>query len=220
MEKVSPKIIEYVEAKVLPRYSTRPGDHEVGHIHYVIRRSLKFAEGFPEVNMNMAYVIAAYHDIARSYAKEDPVTGKDDHHILGAQEFLRDERIKEFFSEEERRIIAEAIEDHRASAKNLPRTVYGKIVSTADRRTSVDDAMRATYGHRRYKLKSKQSDEEIREEAKRHLANKYGEEGYAKDKTFLPDVEYEEFLAELRALLKDEESFDKRFAEVVKGMNP
>ena len=37
------------------------------------------------------------------------------------------------------KIIKEAIEDHRASAKNEPRSIYGKIVSTADRNNTVED---------------------------------------------------------------------------------
>ena len=51
--------------------------------------------------------------------------------------------MKKFFKEEQRKIIAEAIVDHRASLEYEARSIYGKIVSSADREISVQNMLRA-----------------------------------------------------------------------------
>ena len=39
----------------------------------------------------------------------------------------------DYFTKEQRKIIGEAVEDHRASLSYEPRSIYGKIISEADR---------------------------------------------------------------------------------------
>ena len=75
---------------------------------------------------DMMYAIASCHDWGKC---ED----SDKHHLIAANHFMSDEGFKQFFSDEQRKVIKEAIEDHRASAKDDPRTIYGRIVSSADR---------------------------------------------------------------------------------------
>ncbi len=41
--------------------------------------------------------------------------------------------MKDFFDDEQRIIIKEAIEDYRATLEYEPRSDYGKIISSADR---------------------------------------------------------------------------------------
>jgi len=101
-------------------------------------------------------------------------------------------------------IIKEAIEDHRASAENEPRSIYGKIVSTADRNNTVEACLRRSYIYGK-KLDSNHTDEELFERAYKHLKLKFGESGYAK--IFFKDEEYENFLIEIRELLLDKEKF-------------
>ena len=55
--------------------------------------------------------------------------------------------MKQFFSDEERLVIKEAIEDHRASASHQPRSDYGKIISSADRSTSVEEFLTRTQSY-------------------------------------------------------------------------
>ena len=98
LEKVSPKVREHIEKEVLPRYSELRG-HTVDHINYVIRRSLKFSEDVPEVNLDMVYIIAAYHDLGR-------LVDNEAHNFESAKMLLKDKFIEENFSEEERRIMA------------------------------------------------------------------------------------------------------------------
>ena len=109
-----------------------------------------------------------------------------------------------FFAEEELKIINEAIEDHRASAEHEPRSIYGKIVSTADRNNTVEACLRRSYAYGK-KLEPDSTDEELFERAYKHLKMKFGENGYAK--FFFKDEEYENFLKEIRELLLDKEKF-------------
>ena len=54
---------KYIEENVFPEYSKNEPAHNIEHIKYVIRRSFKFADTVPNINYNMVYTIAAYHDI-------------------------------------------------------------------------------------------------------------------------------------------------------------
>ena len=43
----------------------------------------------------------------------------------------REIRLRQWFPEEHILIMKEAVEDHRASNKHVPRSIYGKIVADA-----------------------------------------------------------------------------------------
>ncbi len=198
--KVSPKIREHIEKEVLPKYEKLSG-HTVDHINYVIRRSLKFAEEVLEVNFDMVYVIAAYHDLGR-------LVDNETHNFESAKMLLKDKFLAEKFSEEERRIMAEAVEDHRASLKREPRSVYGKIVSSADRNTDVSQAVKRSFNYSRA-LHPDYSVEETIEDARVHLREKFGAGGYARGKMYFKDSEYEKFCEEIEEITKAPEEYLK-----------
>lgn len=124
-DRINPKLKEYIEENILPLYDKNEEGHGINHIKTVIERSLKFAKE-QNANLDMSYVVAAYHDLGH------PIDRKT-HEIISAQIFSKDEQMKNFFSDEQRKVIKEAIEDHRASSDHRPRSIYGRIVSTADR---------------------------------------------------------------------------------------
>lgn len=188
---------EYIEKNIFPEYSKNEPSHNIDHIKYVINRSFKFAYTLANINYNMVYTIAAYHDIGHHIDSKK-------HEIISGEIMSKDEILKKFFSEEELKIIKEAIEDHRASAEHEPRSIYGKIVSTADRNNTVKACLRRSYTYGR-KLEPDSTDEELFERAYKHLKMKFGENGYAK--FFFKDEEYENFLKEIRELLLDKEKF-------------
>ena len=105
---------------------------------------------------------------------------------------------------QERTIIKEAIEDHRASNEIEPRSIYGKIISSADRNISIDEIIKRTYA---YRLKHNPSDtiKNIIEESRQHIIDKFGNSGYATRKMYFVDKEYEQFLKEVITLTKDKE---------------
>lgn len=163
----------------------------------------------PDINYDMVYTIAAYHDIGHHI---NPKL----HEVISAQMMFEDENLKKFFSEEERLMIKEAIEDHRASSNHEPRSIYGKIVSTADRNNSVESCLRRSYSYGK-RLEPSYTDEQLFDRAYDHLLQKFGENGYAK--FFFKDEEYEKFLSDIRILLSDKEKFietQKNYIEELK----
>ena len=194
---------KYIEENIFPEYSKNEPAHNIEHIKYVISRSFKFADTVPNINYNMVYTIAAYHDIGHHI---DPKR----HEIISGEIMSKDENLKNFFSEEELIVIKEAIEDHRASSNHEPRSIYGKIVSTADRNNTVEACLRRSYTYNK-KLHPEYNDEKIFEDCHFHLNDKFGENGYAK--FFFKDEEYENFLKDIRELLSDK----KRFIETQKN---
>ena len=130
--------------------------------------------------------------------------------------FMKDENIKRWFADEQRMVIKEAIEDHRASCNHVPRTIYGKIVSTADRTiVDMDNTIKRsyTYGKKNY---IGLSEEEQFDKVYEHLVEKYGESGYAK--VYLEDKEFDEAVGKLRQALENREEFIERVKRVVSDL--
>ena len=195
--KINDEIREHIENNVFPEYQKNEPAHNLSHIKYVIDRSFKFAQTVPNINYDIVYVIAAYHDIGHHI---DPKK----HELVSAEIMQKDQELKKFFSEDELKIIKEAIEDHRASSDHEPRSIYGKIVSTADRNNSVNSCLERSYFYGK-KLHPEYSDDELFNRAYGHLKQKFGENGYAK--FFFKDEEYEKFLTDIRKLLSNKEKF-------------
>ena len=195
---INEELKKYIEENIFPVYDKNESAHGINHIKDVIKRSFDLVdENELDVNLNMVYVIAAYHDIGHHI---DPKT----HEIISANMMLEDKNLNKFFTEKELIIIKEAIEDHRASAKDNPRSIYGRIVSSADRNNTVEACLRRTYTYGK-KLNPEASDEELFLRAYDVLKNKFGEDGYAK--YYFKDSKYEKFLKELRELLNDKDKY-------------
>ena len=191
-------LIKYTEENIFPEYSKNESGHGIDHIKYVIKRSFDIvSQNKLDVDLDMVYIIAAYHDIGHHIDSKN-------HEKVSAEIMSKDKELERFFNDEELKIIKEAIEDHRASSDHEPRSIYGRIVSSADRNNTVEDCLRRTYTYG-LKLDPKSSDEELFERAYNVLLNKFGENGYAK--FFFKDNEYEQFLKDIRKLLKDKEKY-------------
>jgi len=195
---INKKLKEYIEENVFPEYSKNEEAHDINHINYVINRSFELVkENNLDVNLDMVYVIASYHDIGHHIDSKN-------HEIVSADIMAKDKNLNKFFNKEELKIIKEAIEDHRASSSHEPRSIYGKIVSSADRNNTIEDCLERTYFYGK-KLNPKLTDEELYERAYVVLVNKFGENGYAK--FYFKDKKYEDFLVEIRKLLQDKDKF-------------
>ena len=66
---VRKEIRDYIEQHILPRYETFDAAHRTDHATTVIERSMKLARHY-EVNEEMVYVVAAYHDIGLEFGRE------------------------------------------------------------------------------------------------------------------------------------------------------
>lgn len=204
MEEIDRKLKEYIEQSIFPIYEKNDVGHRIEHIYYVINRSLKLMNQFDNINPNMVYTIASFHDVAHHIDRLQ-------HEKLSANLFYEDEKMKEFFTNEERKIIKEAIIDHRASLEYEPRSNYGKIISSADKNVDVQTALKRTHA---YTIKNypKISLEEILNRGYNHLTEKFGEDGYAKN--YCTDEEYEKYIKELQDLLKSKDKFTEKYIEV------
>ena len=195
---VSSEITEYIESKILPRYSEIAG-HTSKHIRQVIARSLAFAEPLRNVKRDLAYIVAAYHDLGRTIS--------DQHHELESGKLLRaDVTLQNYFSPSEIETMAEAVEDHRASLKRDPRNIYGKIVSSADRNTSIEELLERVYAYG-HMLEPDMTEAELIERSRRKLREKYNPDGYAAKKIYFPDPDFELMLKQIEQLTRDPDEF-------------
>lgn len=194
----------YIENHIFPEYSKNDDGHNLKHIEYVIDRCMRFSEQFDNIDLDILYTIAAFHDIAHHI-------DKNNHEKLSAQMFFDNEYMKQFFTEKERIIIKEGIEDHRASSSCIPRSDYGKIISSADRSTDVNEFLKRTHS---YTLKHNpdSSVEQMIDRAYNHTKDKYGSQGYAQH--YVVDEEYNKFRNEINYLLSDINSFEERYKKV------
>ncbi len=200
LEKINENVKKYIENNVLPEYEKNEQGHGKNHIEYVIRRSFELIDQNDlDVNYNMVYVIAAYHDIGHHIDRKN-------HEKVSAEIMSKDHNLKEFFTDNELQIIKEAIEDHRASNEYEPRSIYGKIVSSADRNNTVEQCLERTYTYGK-EHEPEISDKELYERAYDVLNKKFGYGGYAK--FYFKDEQYENFLRDIRKLLENKENFCK-----------
>jgi uncharacterized protein len=200
MEKVDVEIRDYVEAEILPRYN-KLGGHTDEHVRQVIERSLRFAPQAPEIDVNMAYVIAAFHDLGR-------LVDDETHNFESAKMLRADEFVREHFSAEQIDTMAEAIEDHRASLGREPRSIYGKLVSSADRNSSIDELLSRCYDYTKH-LHPEMTDDELCEEARIHLREKYSPDGYAAKTMYFDDPDFQEMLVKTEEMTRTTEGFTK-----------
>lgn len=205
---INAKLQAYVEAEILPRYTHFDKAHQLDHIETVIRQSAALADMLAaqgvEVDRDMVYVIAAYHDLGI-------VNGRENHHTDSGKILMADPVLKEYFTEEQLVTMKEAVEDHRASAKSAPRSLYGRIVAEADRQIDPRTIVVRTvqYGLEHYPELDKAGH---LARAKAHLAEKYGEGGYLK--LWFKESDNARKLNELRAMMKDEKKLDNLLEDI------
>jgi uncharacterized protein len=199
-------LVEFVETQILPQYASFDKAHNLEHVTRVIRRSLDLALR-TGADLNMAYVIAAYHDLGLSGPRAI-------HHITSGKILLADARLKRWFTADQLKVMKEAVEDHRASASKAPRSVYGKIVAEADRDLAPETVIRRTvqFGLANYP----QLDQEGHwRRFMQHMDEKYSVNGYIR--LWVQGSDNERNLQRLRSLIADPDTmrpvFDRIFAE-------
>lgn len=216
-EQPNAQLVEYVEHEILPRYAHFDAAHHEDHARLVIEQSLSLARIISSsprymepdgtktvINLDMAYAIAAFHDTGL-------VEGRETHHIASARIIREDARLRQWFTPEQIEIMADAAEDHRASAKSQPRTIYGRIVAEADRAINPISIIRRTvqYGLAHYPELDKEA-QYLR--TMEHMHEKYAEGGYLK--LWIPESPNAERLAKLREIIKDEAKMREIFEEI------
>lgn len=161
----------FIEQEILPLYASFDRAHQKDHALAVVEQSMQLATFYP-VDRDMVYAIAAYHDLG---LQEDRTT----HHLVSGRIVRTDERLRRWFAPEQIEVMAQAVEDHRASSDHAPRSIYGKIVAEADRLIDTETIVRRTiqYGLKHYPDCNKEAHVQ---RALDHLDEKYAEGGYLK----------------------------------------
>lgn len=197
------ELVDYIEKSIYPLYERNDWSHQLWHIQNVTERSLKLAKDYP-VNKEMVYVIASFHDLGC-------FVSRDNHEEISAHLMEQDPFIQKYFKEEEIQTMSEAIVDHRGSLEYEPRSIYGKIISSADRLVTVEEIMRSTHS-RTLEFFKEMSWEEMVQESYKYIKKKYGAGGYAK--SYIPNPDFEQFLKDIQVYLDDYELFSKKLKEV------
>ncbi len=200
-------LLRYLEGEVIPRYAAFDKAHREDHARAVIERALAMATQYPEIDKEMLYTAAACHDLGLAVDRKT-------HHLESGRIIRADARLTEWFTPEQIEVIAEAAEDHRASATTPPRSLYGRLVAEADRMIVPEIIIRRTiqFGLSHYPELSREGHWQRTLE---HLHEKYSEGGYLH--LLIPGSPNEKPLAELRAIIRDEvylrSLFERMFAE-------
>ncbi len=197
------ELITYIEQTILPMYDHFDRGHRRDHARQVIERSAELARGF-DVDEEMVYTIAAYHDTGLKY-------GRENHHTDSSRIILADAELLRWFTPEQITTIAEAAEDHRASAKQAPRTIYGRIVAEADRLINPELILRRTvqYSLANYPTLDREG-HWLR--SLQHLDEKYAEGGYLR--VWIEESDNGKHLRKLREIIADKELLRKMFDEI------
>lgn len=217
------EIKAYIYDEIVPRYSAFDKAHKEDHALTVIRQSEALLDGRADwlaeqaeadsiwsapVDRMLLLTAAACHDLGL-------VNGRENHHTDSGTIIRQDARLKKWFREEEIETIAQAAEDHRASGKGAPRSIYGMIVAEADRVIEGDTIIRRTiqFGQKHYPELCR---EEQIERAVAHLKEKYGRGGYLK--LWIPWSDNAVRLNALQDVIADEKAVREKVVEILESM--
>ena len=209
---VNPSLEKYLLEEIVPRYSGFDLAHREDHAMTVISQAMLLLDRMPSdgnpVNRDMLMAAAACHDLGL-------VNGRDNHHLDSGKIIREDERLKECFDNEQIETIAQAAEDHRASGKSAPRSIYGMLVAEADRVIDGETIIRRTiqFGQKHYPELDR--DGHI-ERAVAHLREKYGRGGYLK--LWIPWSDNAARLAELQDIIADDEAVHASVAAMYESL--
>ncbi len=203
------EIREFVEREIVPRYDGFDAGHGRDHVLTVISQALQLARYYPEADKCLLLVAAAYHDLGL-------VNGREHHHTDSARIVREDMRLRQWFTEEEINIIADAAEDHRASSDHEPRTIYGRIVAEADRIIDGETIVRRAL---QYGMKHEPGlDREGQyRRLMEHMREKYDYGGYLK--LWIPESDNARNLEAFRQTLADEKAFRGMFDRIYQSLN-
>ena len=198
-------LVSYIEAEIIPQYASFDKAHREDHARAVIERALAMGRAY-DIDPDMLYTAAACHDLGLAVDRKT-------HHLESGKAIRANRRLSEWFTPEQIEVIAQAAEDHRASATTPPRSIYGCLVAEADRMIDPETIIRRTvqFGLSHYPELDKEGHWE---RTLAHLQEKYAEGGYLH--LLIPGSPNEAPLARLREIIRDtpqlRELFEKHYS--------
>lgn len=218
---------KYIYEDIVPRYAGFDSAHREDHALTVINQAKRLLDSREEwlerqitdsedtsqewaqpVEWNILLAAAACHDLGL-------VNGRERHHLDSGRIIRNDSRLKEWFSDDEIETIAQAAEDHRASGKSEPRSIYGKLVAEADRVINGETIIVRTvqFGLNNYPCLDEDGH---MERAVSHLREKYGRGGYLK--LWIPWSDNAVRLAALQDIIADEDSIYQEVRRIYRSL--
>ncbi len=208
-------LLNYIKKNIRSKYKTFDKGHDISHFEFVTTNCVNYAKALiekgEEIDVDLAYVVGAYHDIGISKGREG--------HAKASGEIVRaDAELKKYFSAETIELIAEAVEDHSSHLAYEPRSIYGKIVADADRNNSKYLVFSRPV---KYGLKNETHLDKAGqiERVYEFVQGKFGRNGYVKYHLDIPDTKKAQ--EEVWALLDNKEKclsyIEGIFDEVTKG---
>ena len=214
-------IVRYVFDEIVSRYAGFDPAHRENHALTVIEQAMHLLDSravwlerqpaetacqwSEEIDREILFVAAACHDLGL-------VNGRENHHTDSGIIIRDDDRLKEWFTQQQIEIIAQAAEDHRASGKSAPRSIYGKIVAEADRVIDGETIILRTvqFGFTHYPDLGRVGHIE---RAVAHLKEKYGRGGYLK--LWIPWSDNAARLSALQDTIANDEAIWKYVSEIL-----
>ena len=203
------EVAEHILGTIVPRYASFDPAHRQDHAMTVISQAMQLLDRMQEwvekqaehivsqwdtpIDREVLFVAAAYHDLGLA-------GGRERHHIDSGTIIRNDRFLHRWFSEEMIEIMAQAAEDHRASGKNAPRSIYGMLVAEADRVIEGSTIIRRTVQFGLTNHPDLGREEQI-SRAVEHLKEKYGRGGYMK--LWIPWSDNATRLHELQDIIAD-----------------
>ena len=218
---------KYIYEDIVPRYAGFDSAHREDHVLTVINQAKRLLDSREEwlerqitdsedtsqewaqpVEWNILLAAAACHDLGL-------VNGRERHHLDSGRIIRNDSSLKEWFSDDEIETIAQAAEDHRASGKSEPRSIYGKLVAEADRVINGETIIVRTvqFGLNNYPCLDEDGH---MERAVSHLREKYGRGGYLK--LWIPWSDNAVRLAALQDIIADEDSIYQEVRRIYRSL--
>ena len=183
----------YIDEEIIPRYAAFDKAHREDHARSVMDRAMTMGKAY-DIDEEMLLTAAACHDLGLAVDRKT-------HHLESGRIIREDVRLREWFSPEQVEVIAEAAEDHRASAQTPPRSIYGRLVAEADRMIDPLTIIRRTvqFGLSHYPELDREGHWQRTLE---HLHEKSAEGGYLH--LLIPGSPNEAPLEALREIIRDE----------------
>ena len=214
-------VVRYVFDEIVSRYAGFDPAHRENHALTVIEQAMNLLDGraawlegqstetaelwSEEIDREILFTAAACHDLGL-------VNGRENHHTDSGIIIRNDSRLKEWFTQEQIELIAQAAEDHRASGKSAPQSIYGKIVAEADRVIDGETIILRTvqFGFTHYPDLGREGHIE---RAVAHLKEKYGRGGYLK--LWIPWSDNAARLSDLQDTIADDDAIRKIVTETL-----
>lgn len=207
-----PDLEKYIYGTIVPKYAAFDPAHKEDHALTVIEQAMKLLatmpDGYADVNRDILLAAAACHDLGL-------VNGRDRHHLDSGEIIRNDAELRRWFSEEEIETIAQAAEDHRASGKSAPRSIYGMLVAEADRVIDGETIIRRTiqFGLNNYPELDREGHVS---RAIAHLHEKYGRNGYMK--LWIPWSDNAARLAELQDIIDNPSDIEAEVRRIMETL--